>query len=283
MKAYIFPGQGSQVKGMGEGLFEEFKELVKVADCELGYSIKNLCLDDIDGNLNNTKYTQPALFIVSALGYLKELRNGQKKPDFVAGHSIGEYAALFAAGVFNFETGIKLVKKRGELMAKVTGGKMAAIVGLKKEQVEQIVRNEKLDKIDIANLNTSNQIVISGAEDVIISAEKYFAGAEGFLKYRVLNVSGAFHSRYMEPVREEFFNFLSGFSYNRMSIPVISNVSAHVYNDEHVAATLSKQLVSPVNWTDSVRYMINKGVDTFEEIGPGHVTLRMIKKIQKEA
>lgn len=283
LKAFVFPGQGSQFKGMGGDLFDEFSDLVEIADRVLGYSIKDLCLNDPENVLNNTKYTQPALFTVCALGYLKKIKDGESKPDFVAGHSIGEYAALFAAGVVDFETGIKLVKKRAELMAKANGGTMAAVVGLDKEKVEQILKENHLERIDVANLNTPSQIVISGIKDDIVGAEQYFKAVEGCLMYKILNVSAAFHSRYMEPARDEFTDYLKQFHYNKMEIPVIANITARVYKENEVADTLSKQLVSSVQWTDSVRYMMAKGVDTFEEIGPGHVAIGMVRKIQRQA
>ena len=134
MLAYVFPGQGSQVVGMGKDLFDEFKEYVDAADEILGYSIKELCLEDPNGVLGLTQYTQPALYVVNALTYLKEVKTTGVKPDFVAGHSLGEYDALFAAGVFDFATGLKLVQKRGELMSQAKGGGMAAVLGLKEEE-----------------------------------------------------------------------------------------------------------------------------------------------------
>lgn len=283
LKAFVFPGQGSQIKGMGADLFDEFPDLVSIADKVLGYSIKDLCINDPKGVLNNTRYTQPALFTVCALGYLKKLKDGESKPDFVAGHSIGEYAALFAAGIIDFETGIKLVKKRAELMSLANGGAMAAVVGLKKEQVEEILRKNQLSEIDIANLNTPSQIVISGVKEDIVKAEKYFTDTEGCFMYKVLNVSGAFHSRYMQPAKDEFTEYLKQFKYHKMEIPVIANINARPYKEGKVVETLSKQLVSSVYWTDSVRYMMAKGVDSFEEIGPGHVAIGMVRKIQREA
>ena len=152
MKAYVFPGQGSQEKGMGAKLFDEFADLTKSADSILGYSIKDLCLYDKDNKLQSTEYTQPAIYIVSVMDYLKSRKEGIAAPNYVAGHSIGEYAALYAAGVFDFETGLKLVKKRGELMAKANGGGMAAIIGLTKEQVLEVLEKNDLNRIDVAKL-----------------------------------------------------------------------------------------------------------------------------------
>ncbi len=282
LKAFIFPGQGSQIKGMGADVFDEFGELVEIADRVLGYSIKELCLQDPEGVLSNTKYTQPALYTVCTLGYLKKVKE-EGEPDFVLGHSIGEYAALFAGGVIDFETGLRLVKKRAELMARANGGTMAAVVGLNKDQVERVLRENGLDRIDVANLNTPTQIVISGLKEDIVGAEEYFKNAKGCFMYKVLNVSGAFHSRYMQPAKEEFTEYLKQFEFHKMKIPVIANITARPYREADVVDYLSKQLVSSVQWTDSIRYAMAKGVEKFEEIGPGHVASGMVRKIKREA
>lgn len=283
LKAYVFPGQGSQQKGMGAELFDVFPELTKKADEILGYSIKELCLNDPDGVLNNTRYTQPALYTVCALGYLKKLQDGEKKPDFVAGHSLGEYSALFASGAVDFETGLRLVKKRGELMSLATGGGMAAVVGLNQDQVAQVLAENGLKEIDIANLNTPTQIVLSGPKDAIAKAEPFFTSAEGCMMYKVLNVSGAFHSRYMSAAREEFAETLKTCQFREPEIPLLANVTAWPYRPGEAAALLSEQLVSPVRWTDTIRYLMALNVDTYEEIGPGHVAAGMIRQIRRLA
>ena len=162
MLAYLFPGQGSQKKGMGLSLFEHYPELVKEADAILGYSIEDLCLNDPDDLLKQTQYTQPALYVVNALSYLERIKEDGKEPDYVAGHSLGEYDALFAAGVFDFATGLKLAKRRGELMAEARNGGMAAVIGMKENEIRKVIEENELQQIDIANLNSPNQIVISG-------------------------------------------------------------------------------------------------------------------------
>ncbi len=162
-ECFIFPGQGSQEKGMGKQLFEAYPELTKVADHILGYSIENLCLADSRQVLDHTEYTQPALYVVNALSYLHEREIRGLEPGFLAGHSLGEYSALFAAGVFDFETGLRLVQKRGALMAEAKGGGMAAVIGMDAPQTMKVLSDSGLDSIDIANINSPQQTVISGA------------------------------------------------------------------------------------------------------------------------
>ena len=278
MKAYVFPGQGSQNKGMGDKLFEHFNDLTTKADSILGYSIKELCISDPHNNLNKTEYTQPALYVVNALMYLKKLEDGQSIPDYVAGHSLGEYNALFAAGAFDFATGLKLVKKRGELIGKASGGAMAAVIGLSEEQVVEVLRSSGLNGIDIANFNTPYQIVISGLKEDIQKATTFFKSAK---LYMPLKVSGAFHSRYMENARRDFELFLNDFNFSPLKIPVISNVEARPYKQDDIRRLLINQITNPVKWTESIRYLMGKGVTDFEEIGPGKVLAGIIQKIQK--
>ena len=279
-KAYVFPGQGSQKKGMGAGLFAEFPEITKTADRVLGYSIRELCEEDPNSLLNNTQYTQPALFVVSVLHYLKALKNGKPKPAYVIGHSIGEYVALFVAGAFDFETGMRLVKKRAELMSRTKGG-MAAVIGLNEEQVLGVIRNNGLTDIDIANINTHNQIVIAGERDRIEKIEPLFKACEGCRKYVVLKTSGAFHSRYMRPIKDEFEAFLGGFEFNKLEIPVIANLTARPYRQDKIAETLSEHLVNPVKWMDCVRYVMGKGITSFEQIDGGDVAIGMVAVIRR--
>lgn len=280
MKTYVFPGQGSQTKGMGAPLFEEFPELIEKADEILGYSIKTLCLEDPDGKLSLTQYTQPALYVVNALTYFKKLKEMNKQPDFLAGHSLGEYNAILAAGGFDFETGLKLVKKRGELMSRVSGGAMAAVVGLTEDKIKEILRKSEFTGIDIANLNTTTQIVISGYKDDIYNAKPFFE-REG-AAYIVLKVSAAFHSRYMEDAKNEFENYLKGFKFSELTIPVISNVTANPYDSNNIVSNLAKQLRASVRWTDSIKYLISHGEIEFEELGPGNVLTNLIAKIRSE-
>ncbi len=278
MTAYLFPGQGSQKEGMGDTLFDEFSELTQTADKILGYSIKELCLQDPNKNLANTAYTQPALFVVNALMYQKKLQDGQK-PSFVAGHSLGEYSALYAAGCFDFETGLKLVQRRGKLMSEISGGGMAAILGKTKEEVADILKQNGLEAIDVANLNSYKQVVISGKKDDVIRSKDAFeqAGARFF----PLNVSGAFHSRYMKPAKEEYARNLAEFSFKDPQIPCIANYTAEPYQSGEVQKNLAEQLDHSVRWVETIEYLTRQGVVNFEEIGPGMVLKGLIAKIQK--
>ncbi len=281
MKTYVFPGQGSQIKGMGGALFDEFKELTEKADEILGYSIKKLCLEDPDRQLHQTQYTQPALFVVNALSYYKKVKETKETPDFVAGHSLGEYNALLVAGGFDFETGLKLVKKRGELMSQASGGAMAAVLGLTEEKTREILERNDLLEIDIANLNAPTQIVISGLKDDINKAQPFFDNAGA--TYIPLNVSAAFHSRQMQKAKEEFETYVNGFEFSELAIPVISNVEARPYKHDKIAANLADQLRSSVKWSGSVQYLISQGEMEFEELGPGDVLTKLIERIKSEA
>jgi len=284
MKTFIFPGQGSQAKGMGGELFDAFRELTQKADDILGYSIKALCLENANRELNKTQFTQPALYVVNALSYYRRLEETGRKPDYVAGHSLGEYNALLAADCFDFETGLKLVKKRGELMAQAPEGRMAAILNATKAEVAAILRDNALHNIDVANYNTPQQIVISGRADEIERAQAFFQ--QGSMMYHPLNTSGAFHSRLMKPSSEQFRQFLDGFTFSPLGIPVIANVTARAYRNESVADTLAAQLAGSVLWCNSIQYLMAHGDGanemTFEEIGHGEVLTKMLRHIPKD-
>ncbi len=278
MKTFMFPGQGSQAKGMGETLFDEFPELVKKADEILGYSVKELCLKDPRKELNKTQFTQPALYVVNALSYLKKVQDSGQKPDYVAGHSLGEFNALLAAECFDFEAGLKLVKKRSELMSGATGGGMAAILNASKQEIESVLEQKGLTGIDLANFNTPSQIVISGPRDEIGKAQQFFQHGE--VLYYPLNTSGAFHSRYMQPVKEKYATYLKKFKFAEPKIPVISNVTGKPYQPDEILANLSSQIVSPVKWTDTIEYLVALGDMEFEEIGYGDVLTKLVHKIR---
>lgn len=276
-KIFVFPGQGSQTVGMGKDLFSFFPNEIKQASDILGYSIEKLCLEDPEQKLNNTAYTQPALFIVSALTYLKKKQENIFS-DFTAGHSLGEYAALFAAEVFDFTTGVKLIQKRGEIMAKAQGGGMAAIVGLSKEQIAEVLK--QFPSIDIANFNSPAQTVISGPQADINNAKTAFESA-GSKMYVVLKVSGAFHSRYMKNAQNEFAEFLKGFSFQAPKIPVIANYTAQIYpaDDNGIKNNLAQQISNSVRWVETVQLLKQQPTPEFEELGPGKVLSKLINQI----
>jgi len=282
MTTFVFPGQGSQIKGMGKELFEQFPELVSQADKVLGYSITQLCLDDADNQLRNTEYTQPALYVVSALTWFERRRGLTKLPDYVAGHSLGEYNALLAAGVFDFETGLRIVKQRGELMGRIKNGSMAAIIGLSANKINEILRCKELadSNIDIANYNSPSQTVIAGLSNDINQARAIFESANA--TFFPLPVSAAFHSRYMQSAQQLFKQFLNGFDFDKLTIPVIANFSAQPYLDEEIKQNLAKHFSNPVKWTDSISYLIAQGETDFVEIGPGKVLTKFIEQIKKQ-
>lgn len=267
---------------MGKELFQQFPELVKKADEILGYSIEELCLEDPEKKLGYTQYTQPALYIVNALSYLDAIRKGEEKPEYLAGHSLGEYDALFAAEVFDFETGLKLVKKRGQLMSQAKDGGMAAVVGIDEAKVREILKEKHLETIDLANLNTPYQNVVSGPIDEITNAKSVFESFEG-VRYMPLVVSGAFHSRYMEAAKKEFAEYIEAFEFHEPKINVVSNYTARCYKKEDIKKNLIEQITGTVKWTESMCYIRGKGIEDIVQIGPGNVLTGMIRRIKKEA
>ncbi len=278
MKTYIFPGQGSQLRGMGAGLFEEFPDLTRQASDILGYSIEELCLQDPRKELNQTQFTQPAIYVVSALAYFKRIRESRTEPDMFAGHSLGEFNALMAAGCFDFELGLKLVKKRGELMSRVTNGGMAAIMNAKSEKIESILRERGAASIDITIYNSELQSVIGGPKDELAKVEPYFRDA-GILYYP-LNTSGAFHSRYIAPVGEEFRAYLANIPLSPLNKPVIANVTAQPYRDADVVKNIVDQLSKPVRWWQSMQYLLALGDMEIEEVGHGDVLTKLLHHIR---
>lgn len=265
---------------MGADLFKEFPAETAAADAILGYSIETLCVNDPQQQLNRTDFTQPALYVVNALSYLQKIRTPGVRPDFVAGHSLGEYNALFAAGVFDFATGLQLVRKRGQLMSQAIGGGMAAVVGLTPEQIRSVLATNHLEAIDVANLNTPAQTVLSGPEKDIREAQPLFEAA-GARMYKPLAVSGAFHSRYMQPAKNEFERFLQTFHFNAPQIPVIANVTARPYQAGETTLNLSQQITSPVRWVESMQYLLAQPNPQLEEVGPGIILTGLLKQILK--
>jgi malonyl CoA-acyl carrier protein transacylase len=281
MRSFLFPGQGSQFKGMGRDLFDSFPAIEQQASETLGYSIRELCLDDPANRLGLTQYTQPALFTANALHYLGKTGQGQPKPDFLAGHSLGEFNALWAAGVFDFPTGIRLVRKRGELMAGVSGGGMAAVLGLAPHRLRDVVENS-LPDLDVANFNSYEQIVVSGPKEAIGRAIPVLESA-GASRVIPLNVSAPFHSRYMRATEQEFAAFLDTISLQPPSITVIANCSALPYTAGEVRTNLTRQISSSVRWIESIEHLLRQGEMEFEEVGPGNVLTKLLQQIRRRS
>ncbi len=287
MIAFLFPGQGSQYRGMGQQLFDEVREFTSVeksVDELLGYSMRKLCLEDPDNKLKQTQHTQPSLYVVNALYYYKALSQGAH-PSYVAGHSLGEYNALLVAGVFDFLTGLRLVIKRGELMARMRNGAMAAVVGLDADQVARVLAENRLSGVDVANFNAPKQIVISGPVPDIQRSAPLFEEA-GASMYMPLQVSAAFHSRYMSDVAQTFNEFIAPIPFSAARVPVIANVNAAPYPSDHssaIKAGLADQIKSPVQWTRTIRFLLARGVTEFKEIGPGNVLTRLVQQIRQDA
>jgi malonyl CoA-acyl carrier protein transacylase len=285
MTALVFPGQGSQKKGMGQGLFDEVREYAAVeqqVDSIVGYSMRKLCLEDTDNLLKHTQYTQPSLYVVNALHYYKAVGEGLR-PSHVAGHSLGECNALLAAGCFDFLTGLELVKKRGELMAQAKDGGMAAIIGLNTKTIAQVIADNGLSSIDVANFNSPSQTVISGPLADIQRAGPLFEKG-GAKMYVPLQVSAAFHSRYVAGAAKAFEEFLAPRTFAAPKIPVIANVTGRPYplEKEAVKTMLVSLITRSVQWTQSIRYLVSQGVTAFKEIGPGNVLTRLVHQIQME-
>jgi len=275
---FMFPGQGSQSPGMGAGLFERYPDLIAEADAVLGYSIKELCLVDPDDKLKRTDYTQPALYVVDSLSYLAKVEDEKIRPDYVIGHSLGEYAALYAAGAFGFTIGLKLVQKRGALMNAATGGGMAAILGMTGDAVASALAELGAGSIDVANFNSPGQTVISGPK-ADIEAFAPQLKEKGARRVVILPVSGAFHSRYMKPAANDFEAFLTQFSFASLKIPCIANCSAQPYTDDSIGSNLVRQIYSSVRWVETVKNLRGRGAETFVEIGPGSVLSGLIRQI----
>ena len=287
MIALMFPGQGSQRRGMGQGLFDEVREYTAVetdVDRILGYSLRKLCLEDPDNRLKETQFTQPCLYVVNALHYYKAMGQGIR-PSYLAGHSLGEYNALLAAGVFDFLTGLRLVKKRGELMSQAKNGAMGAVIGLGVSMIAKVMKENGLASLDVANFNSPLQTVVSGpAEDIKRAGPIFEKG--GAQLYMPLQVSAAFHSRYMSDAASAFSDFLSPMSFAAPKIPVIANVTALPYPTDNPSESVKSQLVNQiahsVRWTQSIRFLISQGVTQFSEIGPGNVLTRSVQQIQQQ-
>lgn len=287
--AYIFPGQGSQSVGMGKDLFDKFsaaREVFEAADEALGFSLSELCFAGDEAELQLTANTQPAILTVSIAAYRAAIAEGLAKPDFVAGHSLGEYSALVAAGVLDFADAVRTVRNRGTYMqdaVPVGIGAMAAILGLDVETIEAGCAEAAEDQVcSPANINSPSQVVIAGNAEAIdracvILKEK---GAKRAIK---LNVSAPFHCALMKPAQERLAADLGGLNFGSFEFPIVHNVDAEINREPSaVCDRLTRQVSSPVRWLQSVEMLAASGVNKFVEIGPGKVLSGLVRQINRE-
>lgn len=286
MKAFIFPGQGSQFEGMGKDLYERstlLKHLFEQANDIMGFPITEVMFKGTMEELKQTQVTQPAIFIHSVV--MAKAIEDAFVPDMVAGHSLGEFSALVAAGAMSYRDGLTLVKKRAEAMQKaceLAPSTMAAVLGMADEAVEAACA--AIDDVVVpANYNSPGQLVISGSMSGI---EKAVAKLQemGCKRAVILKVGGGFHSPMMEPARTELEKAIEAVKFSAPICPIYQNVDAKPHTDpEEIKANLIKQLTSPVRWTQSVQQMIADGATSFTEVGPGQVLKGLVKKIDREA
>ncbi|MFD0671782.1 ACP S-malonyltransferase [Cohnella sp. GCM10027633] len=286
--AFVFPGQGAQAVGMGRDAYEsnaEARDIYERADAALGFPISKLSFEGPEEELRQTANTQPAL-LATSVALLEAYRSQGVKPDYVAGHSLGEYSALVAAGVLAFEDAIRLVRARGQFMEQAVPsgqGAMAAVLGAERDALAALCADITAGAgvVELANVNCPGQIVVSGSAEGV--AEVVARGKEAGAKRVIpLEVSGPFHSSLMRPAADKLSAELVKVAFGDASVPVVANVHAKpVTSGDELRGLLVEQVVSPVQWEDTIKFLIAEGVDTFVEIGSGTVLAGLIKKVDK--
>ncbi|MEW6210603.1 MAG: ACP S-malonyltransferase [Acidobacteriota bacterium] len=286
--AFVFPGQGSQYAGMGRSLAEEFPSAAAVfeeADSALGFSLSRLCFEGPEEELKLTANTQPAI-LATSVAALRVLEERVAPPDFVAGHSLGEYSALVAAGSLKLSDAVSIVRKRGLFMQEAVpagAGAMAALLGCSMEIVEAVCR-EATDwgVCSPANINSPAQTVIAGSKEAVERAVE-LAKARGARRAVMLPVSAPFHCRLMEPAAERLAVVLAEIGFLDLNMPLVTNVDAAVIRQaDEARSSLIRQVASPVRWSQSIQRLIDEGVTRFVEIGPGKVLSGLIRQINRE-
>ncbi|MGW8330370.1 ACP S-malonyltransferase [Streptomyces sp. NPDC055897] len=279
---YMFPGQGSQRVGMGRELFARFPDRLAEADRVLGYSVRELCLRNPQERLGQTAFTQPAVYVVNALSYAAARADGRPSPAAAVGHSLGEYNALEAAGVFGFAEGLRLVAARAESMSRVTDGGMCAVIGMDEAVIRLLLRRAGLETVKVANYNTADQTIIGGPVAKLEAAATLLknAGARGV---RRLPVSGPFHTAHMSAAAEEFGRVLGRTPLSAPAFPVLANRTARPHSAEDLAVALTEHIDHPVLWRQSIEALLDTDPDTvFEELGDSTVLTRMLRAIRTE-
>jgi malonyl CoA-acyl carrier protein transacylase len=263
---------------MGAALFERCPEIVRCADRILGYSIIELCTQADETKLRDTRFAQVAIFVVSELEYRDALdKRGAARPTWLAGHSVGELNALVAGGMLDFEAGLRIVKRRAELMAACEQGTMAAVSGLSLEKLRTVLSAFGFSRIDIANQNSPTQTTIAGSAHQLASFSRVVQAAGA--RYYPLNVSGAFHSRYMRPAKQELAAMLADVEVGEPVSTIIANVTAKPYTKETLKTLLVEQLDQPVRWTESIGYLLDQGVTEFEQFSGGQILIGFARAV----